>query len=102
MLVSGSVHTHDKPALTRIAIAERRTLSSERGNSDHPQAGVKDAQADERTWYVVLAYDHERLGYWRPSGVELTTTPVNRLWGPGSWDELRAEVDPGCPAVDVS
>ncbi len=48
---------------------------------DHPQAGVKDAQADERTWYVVLAYDHERLGYWRPSGVELTTTPVNRLWG---------------------
>ncbi len=48
---------------------------------DHPQAGVKDAQADERTWYVVLAYDHERLGCWRPSGVELTTTPVNRLWG---------------------
>jgi hypothetical protein len=65
---------------------------------DHPQAGVKDAQADERTWYVVLAYDHERLGYWRPSGVELTTTPVNRLWGPGSWDELRAVADHSAPS----
>ncbi len=41
----------------------------------------------------MLAYDDERLGYWRPSGVELTTTPINRLWGPGSWDELHAEVD---------
>jgi len=48
--------------------------------------------ADKRTWYVVLAFDDERLGHWRPSGVEFTTTPVRRLWGPGSWDELRVEI----------
>ena len=46
----------------------------------------------------MLAYDDERLGYWRPSGVELTTTPINGLWGPGSWDELRAEVDHSAPS----
>src|SRR5260370_31870075 len=73
---------------------------------DHPQAGVKDAEADKRTWYVVLGYDDERLGYWRPIGVELTTTPIKRLWGPGSWDELRGEVDASAPrwptdAVDI-
>lgn len=62
---------------------------------DHPQAEVKVAQADKCTWYLVLAHEDETLGYWRPSGVELTTTPVRLLWGPGSWVQLRAEVDRG-------
>jgi hypothetical protein len=60
---------------------------------DHPQSAVKDSEADNRAWYVVLAYDDERLGYWCPTGLEHTTTPVRQLWGPGSWDELLAEID---------
>lgn len=59
---------------------------------DHPESGAKDPDADNRTWYVVLAFDDEHLGYWRPSGMEFTTTPVRLLWGPGSWNDLRVEV----------
>jgi hypothetical protein len=36
--------------------------------------------------------DHRRnLVYWRP-GLETTRTPVEILWGPGSWEDLRSAV----------
>ena len=40
-------------------------------------------------WYVVLAHPYERrLLDWRP-GFETTGTPVDVLWGPGEWADLR-------------
>ncbi len=42
-------------------------------------------------WFVVLATDREHLADWR-LGLESTGTPVDRIWGPGSWEDLPAEV----------
>ncbi len=50
---------------------------------------VDDDQSESRVWYVVLSAWEEELVCWEPH-LELTTTPVTRLWGPGTWDELRA------------
>ncbi len=43
-------------------------------------------------WHVVLAVVDGELLRWRPSEFELMSTPVDQLWGPGSWSELKAEV----------
>jgi hypothetical protein len=59
---------------------------------EHPESGVKDRDADNRTWYLVLAFEVEELGRWRPLDLELTSAPVRILWGPGSWDDLHAEI----------
>jgi hypothetical protein len=50
---------------------------------------VEDEDARDRNWFVVRALWEEELVWWRPE-IESTTTPVTRLWGPGSWDDLRA------------
>lgn len=56
--------------------------------------GVDHDPRDEgRTWYVILAYPHEdRIFDWQ-DGFELTHTPITRLWGPGSWSEVRAVIN---------
>jgi hypothetical protein len=50
---------------------------------------VRDEEAPEPVWYVLLGAVDERLILWRP-GIEGTSTPVRWLWGPGSWQELKA------------
>lgn len=52
---------------------------------------VRDDQAEVRTWYVVLSACHEELVWWAPD-VEMTASPVARLWGPGSWHDLAQAV----------
>lgn len=52
---------------------------------------VRDEDANERLWYVVRGAFEERLEWWRP-GVETTNTPVEWLWGPGTWQEVKAAV----------
>ncbi len=53
---------------------------------DHlPQA--VDEDRDRRIWSVVVAAEREGLSSWRP-GFECTRTPVDRVWGPGSWQDL--------------
>jgi hypothetical protein len=53
--------------------------------------GVTDAERHDMTWYVVQAWEKERLSEWTP-GFETTDTPVGQLWGPGSWQQLEAAV----------
>lgn len=52
---------------------------------------VDDEDAREPVWYVLLGALEEQLMWWRP-GIEGTNTPVERLWGPGTWRELKAAV----------
>ena len=40
-------------------------------------------------WFAVLATDREHLADWR-LGLEGTGTPVDPIWGPGSWEDLAA------------
>lgn len=57
----------------------------------HPVSGD---DSDGRVWHVVLAAETawDELGAWRPVNVELVGIPVDPLWGPGSWPELRDQV----------
>lgn len=57
---------------------------------------VRDEDAREPVWYVLLGALDEQLEWWRP-GIEGTSTPVERLWGPGSWQELKAAVEALAP-----
>jgi hypothetical protein len=52
-------------------------------------AVAHDRDRDGRAWYVVLAVDGEHVPDWE-EGVERTYTPIRRIWGPGSWWELKA------------
>jgi len=52
---------------------------------------VTDDQAEERVWYVVLGAWQEELVWWAPD-IETTSSPVARLWGPGSWQNLHDAV----------
>jgi len=53
---------------------------------------VADDKREQRAWYVALALDDmPHLGSWRPD-VEVTALPVRAMWGPGSWEQLQAEV----------
>ena len=54
-------------------------------------AEVRDDQAEERIWFVVLSAWHEELISWAPD-IETTSSPVTRLWGPGSWQDLHEAV----------
>jgi hypothetical protein len=53
---------------------------------------IPESKRPGRTWYVVRAPEREELHRWRPDA-EFTYSPVSWLWGPGTWDELTAEVD---------
>lgn len=50
-----------------------------------PEADAR--ERDKRTWFVLMAADREQPLHWR-SGFEVTASPIDRLWGPGTWDAL--------------
>ena len=54
-------------------------------------SGAAESERDDLMWYVLMAWENERLSDWTPS-FETTTTPVGELWGPGSWEQLEAAV----------
>jgi hypothetical protein len=50
-----------------------------------PEADTR--ERENRTWFVVMATDREHPLDWQ-LGFEVTATPIDPLWGPGSWDAM--------------
>jgi hypothetical protein len=62
-------------------------------------------ERENRTWFVVMAADREHPLDWR-SGLDMTATPIDPLWGPGPWeamvDAIRQQRDTwGEDAVEI-
>jgi hypothetical protein len=49
---------------------------------------VEDDQALSRIWHVLSASLDQQLFFWQPDA-EVDGTPVELLWGPGSWAQLH-------------